>query len=154
MDAEVIRELVKQLDTTKSLDEERAWAQLRPLGADVVPFLAEHYVYARKWQGRASLVFHSIRYARASDAAFQLGVAALRDKATVVRYRACGLCAYSLRREAIPHLKELLIHQDRATVANAKAAIDAIRNSNHHYFIDRDHTGQSFWNVNEGDVPV
>jgi hypothetical protein len=98
------------------------------------------------------LLFHSIRYARTSEAAFQLGVAGLRDKATLVRYRACGLLAYSLREDALPHLEELLHHPDSKSVADAKAAIDAIRQKNHHYFIDRTHSGKSFWNVNPGDV--
>ena len=152
MNAEEVRQWVRQLDTAKSLDEERAWSQLKPLGIEVVPFLAEYYPRARKWQGRAALVFHSVRYARTSEAAFQLGLAALQDKATVVRYRACGLCAYSLRQEAIPRLKALLLHQDRETAADAKAAIDAISSRNHHFFVDRDHSGRSFWNVSEGDA--
>jgi hypothetical protein len=152
MDPARIRQLVKQLDTAKARDEEEAWVQLKPLGKDVVPYLAEFYAQARKWQGRVSLLFHSIRHARTSEAAFQLGVDGLRDKATMVRYRACGLLAYSLREDAIPHLEELLCHPDSKTVADAKAAIDAIRQKNHHYFIDRTHSGRSFWDVNPGDV--
>jgi hypothetical protein len=147
-----IRELVSRLDTASTQQAEAAWQQLRDLGVAVVPFLAEAYAAFRKWQGRVSLVFHSIRHARVSDDAFRLGVAALADKATLVRYRACGLLAYSLRQEAIPHLEPLLQHADARTVADAKAAIDAITCRNHHYFIDRDHTGRSFWQVNETDA--
>ena len=152
MDTSQIRQLVRQLDTPKARGEEEAWGQLKPLGQDVVPYLAEFYPQARKWQGRVALLFHSIRYARTSEAAFQLGVAGLRDKASMARYRACGLLAYSLREDAIPYLEELLHHQDSKTVADAKAAIDAIRQKNHHYFIDRTHSGTSFWNVNPADV--
>ena len=152
MDDDQIREWVRKLDTAKALEGENAWDELKPLGAAVVPFLAEFYPKARKWQGRAALVFHAVAYARTSEAAFQLGVAALRDKATIVRYRACGLCAYSLRSEAIAPLKQLLQHPDSQTIADARAAIDAIQHRNHHYFVDRDHTGRSFWEVNPGDT--
>ncbi len=152
MDDVQIRELVKGLDTAKVLEGEIAWNEVRPLGAAVVPFLVEFYPKARKWQGRAALIFHAMRYARTSEAAFQLGLAALRDKATIVRYRACGLCAYSLRSDAIGHLKQLLQHADSQTVADARAAIDAIQHRNHHYFVDRGHSDKSFWEVNPGDV--
>jgi hypothetical protein len=46
----------------------------------------------------------------------------------------------------------LLRHSDADTVADAKAAIDAIRSRNHHYFVDRSHSGRSFWEVNSGDI--
>lgn len=152
MDDARIRELVGKLDTAKALEGENAWEELKPLGAAVVPFLAEFYPKARKWQGRAALIFHAMAYARTSETAFQLGLAALKDKATIVRYRACGVCAYSLRSEAIAPLKQLLQHPDSQTVADARAAIDAIQHRNHHYFMDRDHSGRSFWEVNPGDV--
>src|SRR6476620_1537258 len=152
MDEARIREFVKNLDTAKMLDGEAAWNELKPLGAAVVPFLAEFYPKARKWQGRAALVFHAIGYARTSEAAFQLGLVALRDRATVVRYRACGLCAYSLRPEAIGPLTQLLGHPDSQTVEATRAAIYAIQHRNHHYFVDRDHSGRLFWEVNPGDI--
>jgi HEAT repeat protein len=151
MTEERIRELVVRLETTKSLEEETVWSELRPLGESVVPYLAEAYPKMRTSQGRRSCVFHSIRYARLSEAAFQLGLAALQDRATLVRYRACCLLAYSLRQDAIPHLSKLLQHNDPKTVADARAAIDAIKNQNHHYFMDRDHRGKTSWVVNPED---
>lgn len=147
-----IREHVGRLDTTSVQQEAEAWEHLRSLGVAVVPYLAEAYRSFRKWQGRASLVFHSIRYARMSDEALRLGLEALSDKSTLVRYRACGLLAYSQKAEAIPHLEPLLRHSDVRTVADAKAAIDAITHENHHFFVDRNHSGRSFWKVNEGDT--
>ena len=147
-----IRALVLRLDTTSAKDEEKAWMQLRDLGVTVAPYLLEAYPSFRKWRGRVSLVFHAIRYARISEEAFRLGIQALSDKATLVRYRACGLLAYSQRADAIPHLKVLLKRSDARTVEDAKAAIDAISRKNHHYFVDRDHSGKSFWQVNEGDI--
>jgi hypothetical protein len=104
-------------------------------------------------EGRRAILFHTIKHARTSEAAFQLGVAALADRASIVRYRACGVLAYSLRRDALPHLHALTAHKDQKTAGDARAAIDAIERQNHHYFVDRDHTGQTFWEVNEGDTP-
>lgn len=154
MAPEEIAAAVKGLDTAASSAEEVAWQKLRPLGVAAVPYLAGAYSSFRKWQGRASLVFHSIPYARVSEEAFQLGLAALRDKSTVVRYRACGLLAYSLRREALPHLALACGHADSRTAADAAAAADAITHNNHHLFIDRHHSGRSFWVVNDGDHDV
>jgi hypothetical protein len=147
-----IRALVLRLDATSARDEEATWAQLRGLGITIVPYLLEAYRTFRKSRGRVSLVFHSIRYARTSEEAFRLGIEALSDKATLVRYRACGLLAYSQRPDAIAHLRTLLTHSDVRTVEDARAAIDAISNRNHHYFVDRSHSGRSFWQVDEGDV--
>ena len=154
MNEQEIISLVQQLDTANSHQREYAWEKLRSLRDQVVPYLLEAYPSTRKWQGRVALVFHSIRYARTSEAAFQLGLLACTDKATLVRYRACGLLAYSLRIEAIPHLEALLTHRDRRTVEDAAAAIDAIGRQNHHDFIDRNHTGHIFWRVNEEDTPA
>jgi hypothetical protein len=149
-----IREQVRLLDTASAREESEAWERLRGLGAEVVPYLAEAYPTFRNAKGRTSLVFHCIRHARASDEAFRLGILALSDRATLVRYRACGLLAYSQRSEAVPHLRALLGHADSRTVEDAQAAIDAITSKNHHYFVDRGHTGRSFWQVHEGDGPV
>ena len=142
-----IRKLVADLETTKSSEEETAWGKLTPLGHKVLPFFLEHYPKMKKWQGRVSLVFHAIPYARTYEDAFQLGIKATKDKATVVRYRACMLLAYSLRKDALPYLRALLDHKDAKTVADATAAIDAIEHNNHNYFIDREHSGMMVWNV-------
>ncbi len=151
MKAADIRIIVKRLETTHSLEEEEAWGLLRPLGSNAVPYLREAYPRFRKWQGRVSLVFHSIRFARSNEDAFQLGLSATKDKATLVRYRACGLLAYSLRTDALPALEALLSHSDSKTVEDAAAAIDAIRHQNHHYFVDRTHSGRTTWVVNDED---
>jgi HEAT repeat protein len=119
--------------------------QLRELGPAIVPYLADAYGGMRKWQGRVACVFYLIKYARTHDEAFRVGVAALEDRATLVRYRACMLLANAQRPEAIPHLRELLSHADKKTAADAAAAIDAIENRNPNYFVDRTHTGQILW---------
>ena len=146
-----IREIIGKLNTSLTRDEEDAWTQLRALGPAVVPYLAEAYSQFNKWQGRASLVFHSVRYARTSEEAFQLGIAALKDKSTIVRYRACSLLAYSLRDDALAYLRAASGHSDQKTAEDATAAMDAIKNKNHHHFVDRRHSGNSFWVVNESD---
>lgn len=143
----VIEQLVMKLDTTSSASEEAVWAELKPLGEAVVPLLAAAYASTRTWQGRTSLIFHSIRYARTHDTAFELGMKALADRSFMVRYRACMLLTYSLRPEALPVLRSLLRHRDKRTVEDAAAAIDAIENRNHHLFVDRTHSGQVVWDV-------
>jgi hypothetical protein len=147
LEPEQIHTLVAALDTQRSSEEATAWRKLVSLGAKVVPFLAEAYPQFRTWQGRASLLHHAIKFARAEDVAFELGLSALRDKSHVVRYRACMAVAYSLRYAAIPQLEVLLSSGDPRTVADARAAIDAIRHQNHHLFIDREHSGKIFWNI-------
>ena len=150
MNNEQIRETVSRLDVKKFTDQEKPWELLRPLGVSVVPYLLEAYPEFRLWQGRLACVYHSMRYARISEAAYQLGLVALTDRATLVRYRACGLLAYSLRPEAIPALKSLLQHPDEATQQDAAAAMKAIRKRNHHLFRDRDQTGIQ-WVLNPED---
>lgn len=147
MDPQQIRANVAKLHTDSVVAEETAWAELRPLGIEVVPYLLEAYPQFKKWRGRLSLVFHAIRYARLSEEAYQLGLLAINDRATLVRYRACALLAYSLRKDAIEYLKPLLTHSDTRTVADAAAAIDVLKSQNHHYFRDREHSGRIFWEV-------
>ena len=146
-----IRSAVQRLNSKTVAGEEEAWDELRDLGAAVVPYLREAYPDFGRWQGRVSLVFHSIRYARVSEDAFQLGLQGINDRATLVRYRACALLAYSLRKDALKPLKALLKHEDQKTVEDAKAAIRAIKKQNHHLFIDRSNSGRTHWVVNESD---
>jgi len=148
MEEERVRELVLQLDTTSFTQIDAAWEELGELGEAAVPILAQAYRGMRRWQGRAALVYYSIPFARTSRAAFELGLAAVSDRATLVRYRACMLLAYSLSAEALPALEQLLCHTDPKTVEDARAAIDAIQHRNHHYFVDRDHTGRMRWEPN------
>lgn len=151
MDSQEARDTVLKLQTESMDEHDAAWELLRPLGAAVVPYLVEAYPRFKKWRGRNALVYHATRYARSSDEAFRLGILALNDKATVVRYRACALLAYSQRREAIDLLKPLLSHSDEPTRQDAAAAIDALMRRNHHHFHDRDHTDRLFWVVNDED---
>jgi|GEM_PF-1670577 len=151
MTPDEIQTQVRALESTTVRGEEDAWELLKPMGVSVCPYLLAAYPELKKSQGRVSLVYHSIRYARVSEEAFQLGVLALKDRASLVRYRACSLLAYSLRKDALPHLKPLLAHNDEKTAKDAEAAIDAIQSNNHHLFVDRTNSGNTFWVVNEGE---
>ena len=151
MTSEEIQTRVNALQSSTVQGEEDAWQLLKPLGIGVVPHLLAAFPKFGKLQGRASLVFHSTRYARISEEAFQLGLLALHDRATLVRYQACALLAYSLRDEALPYLKTLQTHEDLKSFEDATAAIEAINSRNHHFFVDRRRTGQVTWVVNDSD---
>ena len=152
MDDLEIRACIAQLDTAKLRSAEAAWSHLQPLGVAVVPYLAAAYATTRTWQGRSALVYHATGYARESADAFELGLRALHDRASVVRYRACGLLAYSQRTDALPALEKAAVEfHDATTLEHVRSAIDAIRSGNHHYFIDRTHSGRSFWIVRPED---
>jgi hypothetical protein len=149
--SERIADAVARLDQKSSLAIEAVWAGLRPLGFAVVPYLREAYGTFRHGEGRTALVYHATRYARIGDDAYQLGLAALNDRSRQVRYRACGLLAYALRKEALPALQNLETDPDPLVRDAAHAATRAIQAGNHHLFVDRSASGQSFWSVNPGD---
>jgi hypothetical protein len=147
MNDDTIRALVARLDTKENSVRDEAWSQLRDLGERVMPFFEEFFPLAKKLEARRDMAFHAIRHARTNEAAFRIGLLAIADKSSVVRYRGCCVLAYSLRRDALTALQSLLRHRDVKTVDDAKAAIDAIEHGNHHYFVDRGHSGQMFWEV-------
>lgn len=151
MDDHEARALVAAFDTKDNAARGAAWEKLRPLGERVLPFFEEFLPSARRLEARRNIAFHSIRFARTNDAAFRIGLATIRDRSSIVRYRGCCVLAYSLRRDALPHLRELLAHADSKTAEDAKAAVDAIENQNHHYFMDRGHSNRSFWHVTDAD---
>jgi len=134
--------LLAMLDGKGSESEWSAIRELRSLGPALAPHLLAHYRSARSWKVRASCVYHSVRYARDSDDALQLGLEAVHDKAKVVRYRACMLLAYSLKRQLLPELRRQRAAATGPDAADLDAAIDAIECQNHNYFVDRDHSGQ------------
>ena len=142
---------VDALDVRGAEEGEEAWAQLRPLGVGVVPYLRAAYPCFRTWQGRCALVFYATRYARISEDAFQLGLTAITDKSYMVRYRACGVLAYSLRKDALPALDEAATDAKPLVATSALAARNAILAKNHHLFADRSLSGRTMWTVNEGD---
>ena len=92
-----------------------------------------------------------IKISRTSEDAFHLGIVALEDRSFMVRWRACGLLAYSQRRDALPALKQAARHEDERTQADARAAITAIKKKNHHLFVDRDRSGRVQWRIGPPD---
>jgi len=156
-EAAEIPRLVQRFDTSLAAERRAAWAlakvQIAKDPVRVLSAMLDAFPTFRTWQGRTWLLFYAVRYAQTIEHAFQLGVLGCQDRSTRVRYRGCGLLAYSLREDALQHLKPLLAHQDKRTSNDAAAAIDAIESRNHHYFLDRRHSGRVFWIVNQDDKP-
>jgi hypothetical protein len=140
-----VERLVQAFNTSLRPEIDAAWVVAESMRDDLLPLLAEAFPRIRKWEGRASIMRYVGKFSRESDVAFGMGVVAVRDRAYDVRHYGCALLAYSLRAEAIPTLVALLKHSDRRTVEDAKAAIDAIKNKNHCFFRDRDHSGKVRW---------
>lgn len=153
MEEDEIRNLVALFNTQDNAVSTAIWQKLKGSGERVLPHFHELFRVAGRFEVRRNIAFYSTRFARTSDIAFRIGLMAIEDRSSIVRYRGCGILAYSLRSDALPFLKQKLTHSDDKTVADIKAAIDAIENGNHHYFIDRAHSGRSFWTVNDGDSP-
>ena len=105
------------------------------------------YSQERLWKRRDEVVYGAIWAARDSDEAVILGVTALSDRARHVRYHACLLLAYSLRTDLLPVLRERLLTIAASNRDDLAAAIDAIESQNHHYFVDRDHSGMITLNL-------
>ena len=139
--------LILKLDSSDTNRQEMLWDEIKKQEIDIPFYFNKAYDYFKKWQGRVFLVFHCIKYARQNEYAFQLGVKGLSDKATLVRYRATCILAYSLRSDAIPHLKNNLNHIDKETAKDCERAIRAINNKNHHIFME----GRGIWIVNPED---
>lgn len=140
MDEESLQQLLAKLDGRGSDEEYDALDALRKEANDLPKLLLERYRVARKWGERASCVYHSVKYAKTNNSAFQIGIEAIRDKSAKVRYRACMLLAVAQRQEALASLEELL--KNPASKEDAAAAIDAINGKNQDLFVDRKHTGK------------
>lgn len=149
VDQQHIKELLDKLDGSGSDREFDAVKELRRLDSELPKLLLEKYASSKRWQVRSSCVYHAIRYARSSKESVQLGREALFDKSKVVRYRACMLLAYALEESTMVNLKEALdTAKDPETIADIQAAIDAVKNHNSDYFVDRKHTGKIKLRVN------
>ena len=136
-----IRELVCSFELTSSYGSEPNREEILLLGADVLPYFIEALPKASRWQQRASFLYHALRFADSSSEAVHLAIMALGDRSREVRYRACMLLACAQNKDTINELTNLLDHTDHQTREDAVAAIDAIKSSNHNYFVDRDHSG-------------
>lgn len=153
MDNDKIWKLLSKLDGSGNNNEYAALDELHTLGDRLPSLLHEKYKSSRKWSERASCVYHAIGYSRNNEDAVLLGIDALKDKSKVVRYRACMLLAYSLDKQAIHPLQRVITTStNKETVADAGAALDAILSKNHHYFVDRSHTGKIRLNLERCDL--
>lgn len=150
MDQEIMS-AVTRLDSKNSADIEHGWLALREHDIDLMPYFRRAYSRFKTSSGRRSLVFYATRHARISEDAFQLGLAALKDRSWMVRDRACGLLAYSLRKDALVLLDDAMIDARPEVRAAAQAASKAIRAQNHHLFADRSGSGSIFWVVDPQD---
>lgn len=146
-----IEAAVDQLDQKNSRAIDEAWSELRPLGYGVAPYLRAAFPRFRHSAGRCALVYYATRYARIGGDAAVLGLVALGDRSKVVRYRACGLLAYSLNTNALVPLAALRDDPDWHVRQASAAATFAIRERNHHLFVDRRGEGMTNWEVNPGD---
>jgi hypothetical protein len=135
------------LDRLDGSGSDAAWAAIAELRhrTDLPELLLGKYRQSRRWSERAACVYCALPYARESSVALELGLLALDDKSKQVRYRATMLLAYAQRREALGPLRKLL-GQGRSA-EDASAAIDAIESKNHHYFVDREHSGMMTMNI-------
>lgn len=148
--AEPEQKLLDSLDGRGSDDEFRAIRSLHQLvGARLPELLLARYRSSRLAGPRSSCVYHATIFARSSDDAVQLGLEALRDRSKVVRYRACGLLAYSQRRSLLDALRAHVSGIPDASRADLLATIDALEQGNHHLFVDREHSGKVTWNIVE-----
>jgi len=126
---------------------EAAWVSLRLIGEAAVEYLVRAYAESNRGEGRAALVFHCMRWADRSNAAFNLAIRALSDRSRSVRYRACMLLALAQRLDALTALEPALSHPDQMTVADAQAAVNAIKAGSPVLFIDRNGSGRVQWEV-------
>jgi hypothetical protein len=148
-----VRDVLRRFDTADSAARDEAWQRLPP-GRLALPFLREAFPQTGRMEARISMVYEATFFARVSEDAFELGVLGCRDRSKHVRDRACGVLAYSLRKDALPVLRPLLRADDDVTRQAAEGAVDAIKHANHHLYWDRDRPrGRTFWVVNRGDDP-
>ena len=126
----------------------------RKYGLDaLLPRYIEALPRIKHWPGRMHILYWIQRYARKDFRVVQAGLFCLDDRSAKVRHHACGILAYSLRRDLVHHLHPLLTHRNSRTRADAVAAIEAIKGQNHHLFVDRRGAGNVFWVLNPSDSP-
>src|SRR5918999_5138091 len=113
-----------RFDSADAADREREWQEFPP-GADAMPLFLEAFPRMRRMEARTSMLYEATFFARVSEAAFRLGVLGCRDRSKYVRDRACGVLAYSLRRDALPALRPLLRDPDPLVRQGAEGAVHA-----------------------------
>jgi hypothetical protein len=145
------REALARFDSPDQQVRDEAWSKL-PDGRALMPLLLDAYPRTRRMEARISMMYEATFFARVSEAAFQLGILGCRDRSKHVRDRACGVLAYSLRRDALPALRPLLRDPDPFTRSAAENAIRAIKRQSHSLYWGGS-PGDTVWVVNRGDDP-
>lgn len=146
-DPQIVYQVLKRVDGSGSESDRAARRELDALdlGAELPRYLLEKFRSEKKRVAREECLRLSMRYARESEDAFRMAIEGLNDRSWVVAHMACILLSFSLRKDALPALREVERsgrtekHRDRA-----RRAIDAIEHQNHNYFIDTKHTGKAF----------
>src|SRR5690242_13031370 len=112
-----VDELVAGLDQKRQSDVGDAQNRLfLPYGIDkLVTRLIAAFPRIKSWRGRNVILFELIRFARERPDVLELALAGLGDHAYLVRMQSCIMLAYSQRKDMIPHLKEILAHEDEKT---------------------------------------
>jgi hypothetical protein len=124
--------LLAELDGSGSDRELGAVTKLHDmLGKDFPRYLLQKYTVSKDRAVRGSCVYHATKYAKFSEDAISLARLALQDKSQLVRYGACTLLAYSLRKDLLLELHEILATTPKNSKEDVLAAIDAIANQNH-----------------------
>jgi hypothetical protein len=145
MPTERVKALVEAFSVSRRPEIDSAWEIAHSMSDELLVLLAEAFPQIRKSAGRASIMRYVGKFSRENEFVFGMGIVAVQDRSYEVRHYGCALLAYSLRNEALPTLTVLLRHSDHRTVADARAAIDAIKRKNHYFFMDRDHSGKIRW---------
>lgn len=143
-----LEELLILVDGSGSDKEYEALEKLKEYPKELPSLLLNKYRHAKKAKERNACVHHATRYAKDSQEAFELGIAALTDKSKHTRHLACLLLAWSQREDAVEKLKaaeKVCTHEE--TLEDIRAAIDAIEHQNSDYFVDRDHSGMVSLNI-------
>jgi HEAT repeat protein len=117
----------------------------------LAPQLMQAFPRLTKPAARVSVMFWLCNLSRQLPEVVDLAVKTLDDDEYLVRMHACAALAYSLRRDALPHLRKLRKHPDQQTREDAAAAIDAITQQNQDYWHDRDHEGNIHWALHPDD---
>ncbi len=116
---------------------------------NLIPVLVQAYGRIRSFKGRKVILHFLLPHVRCVDEVFALGLVALGDRSRDVREDALALIAYALDERALPALAAHARHRDPRDRESAEAAMAAIRAKNHHLFLDRDHSGNANWVVQD-----
>ena len=115
----------------------------------LVPYYIKAFYKIKNWPGRMNISFWLVRYAKTNPAIVEMAIFGTNDRSYIVRNYCFSILAYAGNKTHLNHLKTFANHKDEKTRSDAAAARDAIVNENHHYWIDREHEGNAFWEPGE-----